>query len=45
LVELETQLEISYDLQYLKQEIYEVLSKELNEIMRMLNKTIGVLGK
>ena len=43
--ELETQLEISYDLQYLKQEIYEVLSKELNEIMRMLNKTIGVLGK
>ncbi len=41
--ELETQLEISYDLQYLKKEIYGELSKELDEIMRMLNKAISAL--
>lgn len=41
--ELETQLEISCDLEYLKQEVYEKLSKEIDEIMRMLNKAINVI--
>lgn len=39
--ELETQLEISKDLGYLKENIYSDLIKELNEIMRMLNVLIS----
>jgi len=43
--ELETQLEISRDLNYLRQENYNELSGELDKIMRMLNKSIAALEK
>jgi len=42
--ELETQLEIAKDLGYLTNSEYPVLSKELDEIMRMLNKIINNLS-
>lgn len=40
--ELETQLEISHDLEYLTQVEYEELMRELEEVMKMLNKNIQV---
>ena len=41
--ELETQLEISRDLEYLSEDAFSIISKELDEIMRMTNKTISSL--
>jgi|SRR3989344_702745 len=43
--ELETQLEISNDLGYLNEDVYKTISKEIDEIMRMINRTIGALGQ
>jgi len=42
--ELETQLEIALDLDYLKKDVYESLAGELEEIMKMLNVTIRRLS-
>lgn len=40
LYELQTQLEVSSNLGYLKQEVFEVLEQKANEIERMLNTLI-----
>ena len=41
--ELETQLEISRDLGYLNEKDFNNLAGELDEIMKMINKTINAL--
>ncbi|MDO8536905.1 MAG: four helix bundle protein [bacterium] len=41
--ELETQLEISYELGYLDEQKYREMVQELDVIMRMMNKTISAL--
>lgn len=41
--ELETQLEIAYELQYMSQIQYEQLISEMNEIMKMMNGAISAL--
>lgn len=42
--ELETQLEISGELEYLNQKTYQEICKELDSVMRMLNKIINSMG-
>ncbi len=42
--ELETQLEIVYELKYLNPETYRKLAEDLDEIMWMINKAISALG-
>jgi len=42
--ELETQLEIAYELKYLNSETYGRLAADLDGIMRMINKAISALG-